>query len=109
MKRVSQREKTRSGWRERSEGKEEQSAERFRLAKKKKKKKKRIEVRGKKNERGRERADLLRLRKEEKEKEKEKERGKMTNRIANRLGIKMSSGTKLSLWIKWVNFGMSWT
>ena len=36
MKRVSQREETGSGWRERPEGKEEQSAERLGLAKKKK-------------------------------------------------------------------------
>ena len=34
MKRVSQREETGSGWRERPEGKEEQSAERLGLAKK---------------------------------------------------------------------------
>ena len=40
MKRVSQREETGSGWRERPEGKEEQSAERLGLAQKKKKKKK---------------------------------------------------------------------
>ena len=37
MKRVSQREETGSGWRERPKGKEEQSAERLGLAKKKKK------------------------------------------------------------------------
>ena len=36
MKRVSQREETGSGWRERPEGKEEQSAERLGLAKKRK-------------------------------------------------------------------------
>ena len=40
MKRVSQREETGSGWRERPEGKEEQSAERLGLAKKKKKRQK---------------------------------------------------------------------
>ena len=39
MKRVSQREETGSGWRERPEGKEEQSAERLGLAKKKKRRK----------------------------------------------------------------------
>ena len=43
MKRVSQREETGSGWRERAKGKEEQSVERLGLAKKKKS----IEVRGK--------------------------------------------------------------
>ena len=37
MKKVSQREETGSGWRERPEGKEEQSVERLGLAKKKKK------------------------------------------------------------------------
>ena len=36
MKRVSQREETGLGWRERPEGKEEQGAERLGLAKKKK-------------------------------------------------------------------------
>ena len=36
MKRVSQREETGSGWRERAKGKEEQSVERLGLAKKKK-------------------------------------------------------------------------
>ena len=59
MKRVSQREETGSGWRERAKGKEEQSVERLGLAKKKKKCR---EVRGKKNKRGRERVDLLSLR-----------------------------------------------
>ena len=38
MKRVSQREETGLGWRERPEGKEEQGAERLGLATKKKKK-----------------------------------------------------------------------
>ena len=37
MKRVSQREETGSGWRERAKGKEEQSAKRLGLAKRKKK------------------------------------------------------------------------
>ena len=66
MKRVSQREETGSGWRERAKGKEEQSVERLGLAKKIKKCR---EVRGKKNKRGRERVDLLSLR-EKKEKKK---------------------------------------
>ena len=48
MKRVSQREETGSGWRERPEGKEEQSAERLGLAKKKKKKAERSKGRRKK-------------------------------------------------------------
>ena len=99
---MSQREENGSGWRERFEGKEEQSAERFRLAKKNKN----VERSEGRRMKEVERADLLRFRKEEKEKE--KERSKMTNGIANGLGIKMS-GTKLSLWTKWVNFGMSWT
>ena len=45
MKRVSQREETGSGWRERAKGKEEQSVERLGLAKKKKKNAERLEER----------------------------------------------------------------
>ena len=69
MKRVSQREETGSGWRERAKGKEEQSAKRLGLAKRKKKCR---EVRGKKNKRDRERVDWLRLREKNLKKKKKK-------------------------------------
>ena len=74
MKRVSQREETGSGWRERPEGKEEQSAERLGLAKKKKTQKGLRE-----EERKKQRESILVTF----EKEGKKKKSKMTNGIAN--------------------------
>ena len=74
MKRVSQKEETGSGWRERAKGKEEQSVERLGLAKKKKK----MQRSQRKEEQKRQRESRLATFERKKLKKKKKE-SKMTN------------------------------